>query len=200
MTEYNLICYREYETDIHIFTLQLVSLLTQYRWFSARLRSLIKPSAQPSFLNRWWSHQMRTFFALLAICAGNSLVTGEFPSQSPVTRSFDVFFDRRLNIQLSKQSWGWWFETPSRSLWRDCYGFLLSASFSCHTKKLWCVYASVVRALDCRLFGTKPLPKPMMIYCSWIQEFLESSLSLWLIVNWNVQNQPQWMHNEGWKK
>ena len=40
------------------------------------------------------------------------------PHKWPVTRSFDVFFDLRLNIQFSKQSWGWWFETPSRSLWR----------------------------------------------------------------------------------
>ena len=40
--------------------------------------------------------------------------------RSPVTRSFDVFFDLRLNKQLSKQSWGWWFETPSCSLWRHC--------------------------------------------------------------------------------
>ena len=40
--------------------------------------------------------------------------------QRPVTRSFDVFFDLRLNIRLSKQSWGWWFETPSRPLWRHC--------------------------------------------------------------------------------
>ena len=39
-------------------------------------------------------------------------------SQRPVTRSFDVFFDWRLNKQLSKQSQGWRFETPSRSLWR----------------------------------------------------------------------------------
>ena len=58
--------------------------------------------------------------ALLAICAGNSPVTGEFPAQRPVTRSFDVFFDLRLNKRLSKQSWGWWFETPSHSLWRQC--------------------------------------------------------------------------------
>ena len=36
---------------------------------------------------------METFSALLAICAGNSPVTGEFPAQMPVTRSFDVFFD-----------------------------------------------------------------------------------------------------------
>ena len=45
----------------------------------------------------WWRHQMETFSALLAICAGNSPVPGEFPGQRPVTQSFDVFFDLRLN-------------------------------------------------------------------------------------------------------
>ena len=45
---------------------------------------------------------------------------GEFPTQRPVTRSFDVFFDVRLNKRLCKQPWGWWFETPSWSLWRQC--------------------------------------------------------------------------------
>ena len=52
----------------------------------------------------WWRHQMETFSALLAICAGNSPVTGEFPAQRPVTRSFGVFFYLRLNKRLSKQS------------------------------------------------------------------------------------------------
>ena len=61
----------------------------------------------------WWRHQMETFSALLAHYAGNSPVAGEFPS-----RTFDVFFDLRLNKRSGKQSWGWWFETPSRSLWR----------------------------------------------------------------------------------
>ena len=50
---------------------------------------------------------------------GNSPITGEFPSQRPVTRGFDVFFDL-LNKRLSKQWWGWWFEMSSRSLWRHC--------------------------------------------------------------------------------
>ena len=45
---------------------------------------------------------------------------GEFAAQRPVTRSLDVFFDLRLNNRLSKQPWGWWFETPSWSLWRHC--------------------------------------------------------------------------------
>ena len=52
--------------------------------------------------------------------SGNSPVTGEFSSHRPVTRSFDVFFDLRLNRQLSKQSRCRWFETPSRSLWCHC--------------------------------------------------------------------------------
>ena len=43
---------------------------------------------------------METFSALLAICAGNSPVTGEFPAQRPVTRSFDIFFDLHLNKRL----------------------------------------------------------------------------------------------------
>ena len=33
---------------------------------------------------------------------------GEFPTQKPVTRSFDVFFDLRLNKRLSKQPSGWY--------------------------------------------------------------------------------------------
>ena len=49
-----------------------------------------------------WNH-----YPLLTLCAGNSSVTGEFPAQRPVTRSFNVFFDLRLNKRLSKQSSGW---------------------------------------------------------------------------------------------
>ena len=61
-----------------------------------------------------WSNG--NIFRVTGLCA----VTGEFPSQGAVTRNFDVFFDLRLNKRLSKQSRGWWFETPSRPLWRQC--------------------------------------------------------------------------------
>ena len=61
-----------------------------------------------------WKH----FPALLGLCEGNSSVTGEFPSQRSVTRSFDVFFDLSLNKRLSKPSRRRWFETALRSLWR----------------------------------------------------------------------------------
>ena len=61
-------------------------------------------------------------FRVTDLCVENSPVTGEFPTQRPVTRSFDDFFDLRRNKCLNKQSLGWWFETPSRSLWRHCNG------------------------------------------------------------------------------
>ena len=35
---------------------------------------------------------METFSTLLALCEGTMPVTGGFPSQSPATRIFDVFF------------------------------------------------------------------------------------------------------------
>ena len=76
------------------------------------------PYLEPSLNHTWWRHQMEAFFALLALCAGNSPVPGQFPAQRPVTESFDVFFDLRLDKRLSKESWGWWFETLSCPLWR----------------------------------------------------------------------------------
>ena len=68
----------------------------------------------------WWRHQMETFLVLLALCEGNPTGTGESPSQRPVTRGFDVFFNLRLNKRLIKQSRRRWFKTPWRSLWRHC--------------------------------------------------------------------------------
>ena len=74
---------------------------------------------------------METFSAWLAICAGNSPVPGDFPAQKPVTRSFDVFFDLRVNKRLSKQWWGWGFETPSHPLLSYCND---ERFFHCNTK------------------------------------------------------------------
>ena len=85
---------------------------------------VLVPSDTP-LASPWWRHQMETFSVLLASWAGNSPVTGEFPAQRPVTRSFDVFYDLRLNQQLSKQWRRRWFEMPWRSLWHICNAKLL---------------------------------------------------------------------------
>ena len=62
------------------------------------------------------------------------LLCGEFPSQKPVTRSFDIYFDLHLNQQISKQWISWWFDSPSRSLWRDCNVFHMMHIIICVTK------------------------------------------------------------------
>ena len=72
------------------------------------------------YIVTWWRHQMEAFSAWLTPCAGNSPAPVNSPHKGPVTRSFDVFFNLRLNKRLSKQPWGWWFQTPSWSLWRHC--------------------------------------------------------------------------------
>ena len=76
-----------------------------------------------------------TFSALLAICAGNSPVPGAFPAQGSMTRSFDVFLDLRLKKRLSKQSWGWWFETPSCSLWRHSNAIMKTREHNVQTSR-----------------------------------------------------------------
>ena len=91
---------------------------------SSTCSSLIDQTRSLHMAKAWWRHQMETFSAILAICAGNSPVPGEFPTQRPVTWSFDVFFDLRLNKWFSKQSWGWWFETLSPPLWRHRNGVI----------------------------------------------------------------------------
>ena len=88
----------------------------------------------------WWRHQRETFSALLTICAGNSPVTGKFPIQRPVTQSYGVFVDLRMNKWLRKQLWGWWFETPSCSLWRQCNVQMpsyLYIKYHCGDQTIW---------------------------------------------------------------
>ena len=117
--------------DIHSPSCFIPIYPSSIAWQIALRYFLIRITAgSPSLVTRgqwgcsWWCHQMETFSALLAHCEGNSPVTGEFPSQRPMTRSFHVFFDLRLYKRLSKQSIRWWFETPSRPLWRHSYMWL----------------------------------------------------------------------------
>ena len=126
----------------HIF---LVSRLAPEHFILHSIRNEAKPSINSqnincvmhTGINPWWRHQMETFSALLAICAGNSPVTGEFPTQRPVTRGFDFYFDLRPNERLNKQSWGWWFETLSSPLWRhrNDFRYFNLCALMCYTKR-----------------------------------------------------------------
>ena len=62
----------------------------------------------------WWRHQMGAFSAWLVLCAENSPVTGELPSQSASNAGFDVSL---MWVRMpKKQSNDRWFETT----WRSC--------------------------------------------------------------------------------
>ena len=109
---------------------------------------LLQFYAKPSFclcervLLDWgaWDYLMMAssngnIFRVTGPLCGEFTGPGEFPTQRPVTRSFDVFIDLRLNKQLSKQPWGWWFETPPWSLWRQCN--VKSAFRSRYSQHVW---------------------------------------------------------------
>ena len=82
---------------------------------------------------------------------------GESPSQRPVTRSFDAFFDLRLNKQLTKQLWGWWFETPSWPLLHQC-------NAACLNHWGWVIYASVKHTIVASDNGLSPIRRLAIIW------------------------------------
>ena len=95
--------------------LQMISLVNKLILISVNgiLQSFTYKFLSCYLNNRWPLCFMKT-------SSNGSMVTGWFPSQRPVTRSFDAIFDLRLNKRLTKQSRRWWFETQSCSLWRHC--------------------------------------------------------------------------------
>ena len=104
----------------------------------------------------WWRNQMETFSALLVICEGNSPTPGEFPGQRPVTRRFDVLFDLRPNKRLSKQWWGWWFETLPNPLWRHCNDmrtFRNHLPSACMVRKMFFHIIPAAWAMRVRVWG-----------------------------------------------
>ena len=85
------------------------------------------------FMITWQHHQMETFSMLLALCAGNSPVTSEFPSQRPATWSFDVFFDLHLT-----NSWANTRDTGDLRRHQAHYGVTVMVTQSTTSKKLYC--------------------------------------------------------------
>ena len=91
----------------------------------------------------WWRHQMETFSALLALCAGNSPVPVNSPHKGQWCGALMFSLICALNKRLSKQPWGWWFEAPSWSLWRQCTCNALHG-YGVSLQMLWCHHVNVV--------------------------------------------------------
>ena len=103
-------------------------------------------------------------FRVTGHLCGEFIGPGGFPTQRPVTRSFDVFFHLRLNKRLSKQSWGWWFETLSRPLWRHCNEVRRLGSILCCCVLQNLSYVFVWCFLSCVLL-TKSV---WLQHCRWV--------------------------------
>ena len=93
---------------------------SKYRLIGSYNRNTLwlRDSARQTSRGKSMTSSNGNIFRVTGHLCGEFTGPGEFPTQRPLTRSFDVFFDLRLNKRLSKQPWGWWFETPSCSLWR----------------------------------------------------------------------------------
>ena len=127
-----------------------------------------------------------SIFRVTGHLCGEFTGPGEFPAQRPVTRSFDVCFDLRLNKRLSKQSWGCWFETPSRPFWRHNnvqtitnLGFMSARGYT-H------------RELDTP-YGVRDLGQHW--FRQWFVSCNASSrypIQSWLIDNWTPVQKTQW--------
>ena len=137
----------------------------------------------------WWRNQVETFSALLALCAGDLPVNS--PHKGQWRGAFGVFFDLHLNKRLSKQSWGWWFET---SLWRHCKVllsfWLLLVWEACWTNSLVAVMCTsdVMRHYVHMMALQWPqhLPAPQRVY-----RFIEA----WFFV---YQEPGCWNQNYAW--
>ena len=108
------------------------------RWTMSFTGSHFLPDTQPLMM----TSSNGNIFRVTGPLCGEFTGPGEFPTQRPVTRSFVVFFDLRLNKRLSKQPRGWWFETPSCSLWRH-----RNVSRMCHFDEVF-----VFSSLHCHHF------------------------------------------------
>ena len=149
---------------------------------------------------------METLSALLALCAGNSPVTGEFPSQRPVTRSFDVFYDLHLNKCLSKQSKCRWFEMKSRSSWRHCNGkhwwnrWVETHLKTCSNVDQLSVWNTHYRHPIARLWG-QAMRRHLWVQCLWSVLYLYQWCVVWyhvilnpVIIRYHCINTNPWIH------
>ena len=126
------------------------------RWRHNEHDSVSNHQPHDCLLNRLFrrSSEKTSKLRVTGLCAGNSPGTGEFSAQMASNaenvsiwwrhHGRGISINLRLNKRLSKQSWGWWFETPSRSLWRhsnDIGRCKISTKFKADG---WCISCKIV--------------------------------------------------------
>ena len=157
-----------------------------YLWsqWQGKMFPALRAHAQPTIIRIWQEvhicsdasksicmmmYSNANISALLDLCVGNSPITGESPSQRPVTRSFEASFDLRLSTRLSKQSRRRWFETPSRSLWRHSNVWIL-AMVTCTWEKWYLNVLNIEIVTDdihSRWYENVKLQRQFDIYDRW---------------------------------
>ena len=125
-------CVNEMTTPAHLwccskaFLLKRIPLIERgflvSLWMPNHLVSLYRHTINRDYGIAWWRYQMEAFFRVASPVCEEFTDHRWIPHTKASARSFDILFDLSLIKRLSKQSWGWWFETPSRSLWRHCNG------------------------------------------------------------------------------
>ena len=112
----------------------------------------------------WWHHQMETLQRYLHFVRGNHRSPVISPHKGALTRSFDVFFNLRQNKRLSKRGWG--FDTPSRPLWRHCYGwyYVVAVIAGYSIRRAVCIWCYSYDGMPCvqfmgHLVHESPRPK-----------------------------------------
>ena len=118
------------------------------------------------------------------------LVTGSLRGhrwiQRPVTRSFDIFFDLRLNKRLSKQSFGWWFETQSLSLWRHCNDAMTQVKYTTLVGPHWLDILERRTFLNtCRQGWAHYKARDMVLHARNLQPQVKYQC---IITPWNISN------------
>ena len=144
----------------------MVQLTTRQQWF----RCCLVTEQGTGIIYMMTSSNGNIFHVTGHLC-GEFTSPGEFLAQRPVTRSFGVFFDLRLNKRLSKQSWGWWFETLSHQLWRlrNVTTDILLMSLGLDEMSLIPVRIWICKSVSKILLTASGLVRPMCLACKMIK-------------------------------
>ena len=133
----------------------------------------------------WWRHQMETFSALLAICVRGihrSLVNSLHKGQWCGALAFSLIC-AWINGWIN--TWGWWFGTPLRPLWRHCNEPLLICVGLFKPLRTKFARGNVKMYLQFISFLHTDMTKVVDILSHIRQEFTYPTKSiLWVLMSW----------------